>query len=196
MALTHRRLWLLPLLLAGTFALVVVFRHAILVAVLFLEPVPPLDSAGAEEQGVRWADDDYTVEQIDERTFAIGEPRYYQRNFNYWIEGRDRALLFDAGAGHRSILPVAESLTEKPIVFVPSHFHYDPLGDGLPFERIAIVDLPELRDRAGGGELTLTWQEHLGAAEGFETPTFTVDEWLTPGAAVSGLCRGMHALRA
>jgi hypothetical protein len=70
------------------------------------------------------------------------------------------------------------------------------LGDGLPFERIAIVDLPELRDRAGGGELTLTWQELLGAVEGFETPTFTVDEWLTPGAAVSGLCRGKHALRA
>lgn len=43
MALTHRRLWLLPLLLAGAFALVGVFRHAILVAVLFLEPVPPFD---------------------------------------------------------------------------------------------------------------------------------------------------------
>lgn len=39
-----------------------------------VEPPPPLDP------GVTWHDAYYTVEALDERTWAIGEPRYPQRN--------------------------------------------------------------------------------------------------------------------
>jgi len=179
-----RILGLLGIALVLLLGVAVFFRSALLVQAIALGGLAPLAPPQDEGPGVEWFDDYYTVEAIDERTFAIGEPRYAQRNYNYLIEGRDRAILFDAGAGHRAIGPVAASLTEKPIVFVPSHFHYDHLGDGLPFDRIAIVDLPELRERAGDGPLTLTWQEHLGAAEGFETPTFEVDEWLAPGSSI------------
>ena len=169
-------------------AIVIFFRHAVLVRAIALEGIPPLAAARDEGPGVEWFDDYYTVEAIDERTFAIGEPRYAQRNYNYLIAGRDRAILFDAGAGHRAIGPVVASLTDKPILFVPSHFHYDHLGDtlgeGLPFKEIAVVDLPELRERASGGTLTLTWQEHLGGAEGFDVPTFEVAQWLAPGSTI------------
>jgi len=52
---------------------------------------------------VIWFDDYYTVQAIDEKTFAIGEPRYFQKNFNYLIVGESRAIVFDAGTGQRAI---------------------------------------------------------------------------------------------
>ena len=60
-----------------------------------------------EEEGdqVVWHDDYYTIERLDSRTIAIGEPRYYQQNISYLILGEDRAILFDAGAGSRKIRP-------------------------------------------------------------------------------------------
>jgi len=178
------------LLLIGLFSLLLVTglaisqRHWLLVQLMSFEPVPELAPRGDEGPGVRWADDYYTVEALDERTFAIGEPRYLQQNFNYLIVGNARALLFDAGTGARDIRPIAESLTDLEIVFVPSHFHYDHVGNGRPFERVAIVDLPGLRERAAGGQLTLSWQEHLGAAEGFGPFTTQVDEWIDPRGVI------------
>ena len=84
----------------------------------------------AENQGphARWVDDYYTVEELGERSFAIGEPRYWQQNFSYLIVGSERALVFDAGPGVRDIRPIAESLTDLPITFVPSHLHLDHLA--------------------------------------------------------------------
>ena len=154
------------------------------VASAFL-PVPELAEATDQGPRARWVDDYYTVEALDERTFAIGEPRYAQRNFSYLIVGSDRAILFDAGPGVRDIRPIAESLTDRPITFVPSHFHFDHLGDGISFSSLAVVDLPYLRERAENGQLTLTSGEHLGFAEGFEIPTLTVTEWIAPGETIS-----------
>ena len=66
------------------------------------EPPPLLEP---QDQGVdvNWFDDYYTVQAIDEKTFAIGEPRYFQKNFNYLIVGESRAIVFDAGTGQRAI---------------------------------------------------------------------------------------------
>ena len=63
-----------------------------------------------EGDEVRWFDDYYTIQKIDERTFAIGEPRYYQLNFNYLIIGDTRAVIFDAGTGQRDIRRVEKVL--------------------------------------------------------------------------------------
>jgi hydroxyacylglutathione hydrolase len=148
-------------------------------------PTPELEEATDQGPRARWVDDYYTVEELDERTFAIGEPRYAQRNFSYLIVGSDRAVLFDAGPGVRDIRPIAEALTDRPITFIPSHFHFDHLGDGISFPSIAVVDLPYLRSRAEDGELALTSGEHLGFLEGFALPTLSVTEWIAPGSTIS-----------
>ncbi len=170
---------------AALAALGVAQRHRLLVALLALQGAPPLGPATAEGPAVRWFDDYFTVQTLGAGTFAIGEPRYAQQNFSYLIVGSQRAVLFDAGPGVRDIRPVAESLTPLPITFVPSHFHYDHVGNRVTFERVAVVDLPYLRERAEGNRLALLPLEHLGKSEGFEAPTLEVDEWLAPGSVLA-----------
>ena len=147
---------------------------------------PPLLPAQDEGSAVRWLDDYFTVERIAADTFALGEPRYAQQNYSYLIIGEERALLFDAGPGIRDIRSTAEALTDRPIVFLPSHFHYDHVGNEITFDEIAVVDLPHIRDRVTAeGTLTLQSMEHLGAAEGMQAPTWRVDHWWAPGTLIN-----------
>lgn len=132
----------------------------------------------------RWFDDYFVVEAIDPTTFAIGEPRYYQLNYSYLIIGADRAVLFDAGTGSRDIVPVVRSLTALPVTVIASHLHFDHVGALGRLERTAVVDLPQLRERAAGGTLLLGRYEFLGAADGLATPSVRVDEWWRPGTTV------------
>lgn len=183
--MTRRRILLVLL----TFALLwgSIERRSLVVRLAsFMGPAKELQPADADQGGTaRWLDDYYTVEALDDRTFAIGEPRYAQQNFSYLIVGSERAVLFDAGPGVRDIRPIAQSLTDRPILFVPSHFHFDHLGNGVGFTEVAVVDLPQLRKRAKDGRLRLTSGEHLGFTEGFATPTLPITEWLKPGGAIS-----------
>lgn len=146
---------------------------------------PPLLPAENEGLEVSWLDDYFTVEQVAPDTYAIGEPRYAQQNYNYLIVGDDKALLFDAGPGIRDIRGAAEGLTDRPIVFLPSHFHYDHVGNEITFDEIAVVDLPHIRSRVDeNGRLTLLPMEHLGMAEGVEAPSWEVDHWWQPGSKI------------
>lgn len=146
---------------------------------------PPLLPQSDEGPGTRWLDDYFTVESVAPGTFAIGEPRYAQQNYSYLIIGQERALLFDAGPGIRDIRAIAESLTDRPIVFLPSHFHYDHVGNEITFDEIAVVDLPHIRNRVqADGTLTLQAMEHLGMAEGMAAPTWQVDHWWAPGTRI------------
>lgn len=145
---------------------------------------PPLLEKSDEGAATRWHDDYFTIQEVAPQTFAIGEPRYAQQNFNYLIVGAERALLFDAGPGIRDIREVAEALTDKPIVFLPSHFHYDHVGNQITFDEIAVVDLPYVRDRAEGDRLAVGRMEHLGMLEGFSAPTWQVDYWWPIGSSI------------
>lgn len=163
---------------------VIVGRHRIMVYAMASQGAPPLLEPSDEGPAVRWHDDYFTVQALDERTFAIGEPRYAQQNFSYLVVGSERAVLFDAGPGIRDMRPVVASLTDRPITFIPSHFHYDHVGNTITFERVAVVDLPYLRERALDGKLKLGFDEHLGVAEGIDAPTLEVDDWLAPGTTI------------
>ena len=145
---------------------------------------PPLLDAVEELPSTRWFDDYFTIDELAPGTYAIGETRYAQQNFNYLLVGSHTALLFDAGPGVRDLRPVVRSLTDLPLIFLPSHFHYDHVGNGIDFARRAVVDLPYLRDRSDGNELKLKELEHLGPVEGFAIPTWTVDHWWAPGQIV------------
>ncbi len=150
---------------------------------------PPLASGGVPFG----ADRHFTIIQVSEDTFAIAEPSAWTRNFNYPLLGDDRALLFDAGIGEYDIRPVVAHLTDLPMTFIPSHFHYDHTGQA-DFERVAIVDLPHIRKQADGNTLKLTKAQHLGLIEGPAPPEWEVTEWVKPGSQIELGVRSLELL--
>ncbi|MEO9968950.1 MAG: MBL fold metallo-hydrolase, partial [Hyphomonadaceae bacterium] len=46
------------------------------------------------------------------------------------------------------------------------------------------VDVPHIRKQAKGNELSPSWGQHLGSAEGIELPVWTVSEWVAPNTAI------------
>ncbi|SRR5579871_33679 len=143
-----------------------------------LEPKPNAPVIG------RWFDDYFLVQSLDESTFAIGEPRYYQGNYSYLILGARRALLFDAGSGLRDIGPVVRSITDLPVTVIASHLHFDHVGALGRFGLTAMLDAPSLRARAHGSLLTLQRYEFLGFADRRVEPTVHVDEWWRPNSRI------------
>jgi len=144
----------------------------------------PRPGSGSDE-GVRWFDGYYAVERIDDRTYAIGEPRYYQGNYSYLILGERRAILFDSGPGIRDIRPVVEALTDLPVTVAASHLHYDHVGNMDRFERVAMLDVPELHEGVGeGGAFEFGRYEHLGFVDGVEPPEVRATDWWEPGQKV------------
>ena len=104
---------------------------------------------------LRWFDNYYAVAEIGDGAYAIGEPRYGQCNFSYLIVGSERALLFDTGPGIRDITKVVKALTSLPTVALPSHLHFDHIGNLPRFEEVALPDLPALRAQTRDGRFSL-----------------------------------------
>ena len=78
---------LIALFLVALASVLINQRVNIMFLTMFSGEPPPLLEMQNEGPSVVWFDDYYTVQSIDERTFAIGETRYFQQNFNYLIVG-------------------------------------------------------------------------------------------------------------
>jgi glyoxylase-like metal-dependent hydrolase (beta-lactamase superfamily II) len=149
-----------------------------------LQPHAIIEPAKADLAAGRMVDDYWAVQVIDGQTYAIGEPRYYQANYEYLILGEQRALLFDAGSGTRDITGVVANLTRLPVTVMPSHLHFDHTGGIAPFKSVAMIDLPDTRADVGNGSFTPSRYEYLGMFDHMVPPTFKVTEWVKPGATI------------
>ncbi len=173
----------LIILTVGIATLVMVYRLPLLIFLLSFEGTPNLEPPSDKEQG-RWVDDYYTVQSIDDRTIAIGEPRYWQANYSYLIMGSDSAILFDSGPGVRNIEPLVRQLTPLPVTVISSHLHYDHTGNNHRFNSKAMLDIPMLRQQAHLGKIELSASQHLGENEGFAVPALEVNHWWAPGQLI------------
>lgn len=174
-------------------ALAAAFILIVLGALLFLAPYIYAETMGwAEPHDVtnpkpvplaegRMVDDYWAVQRLNAGTFAIGEPRYYQRNYSYLIVGEREALLFDAGSGTRDIRPVVRALTTLPVTVLPSHLHYDHLAGITGFRSIALIDVPETRADVQDGVFVPGRYEFLGMIDHLPSPRFRVGRWVRPG---------------
>ncbi|MCW2601566.1 MAG: hypothetical protein JWM02_3395 [Frankiales bacterium] len=77
----------------------------------------------------------FATTRINEDTYLIGEPPHVN---NYLIIGRERAVLFDTGMGIANIRQVVEELTDRDVLVVNSHYHFDHIGGNALFSDIAI----------------------------------------------------------
>jgi glyoxylase-like metal-dependent hydrolase (beta-lactamase superfamily II) len=157
---------------------------SLILSILIAGCTPGLRDRTAEPASVTWYDDYFTIENIDAKTIAIGEPRYHQQNYSYLIIGEQRAILFDTGPGVNDIKPVVESLTTLPVTVSQSHLHYDHIGNHDRFSGAALPDLPYLRNRTESGTLSVKSTEFLGFVEGFKAPTLAVAEWWPDNSSI------------
>ena len=88
----------------------------------------------------------YVVKQLDAHTWQIGDPF---DTFFYLIEGKDRAVLFDAGNGLPGVKELVKKLTDRPVSVLLSHGHYDHTGAAFAFAETWIHKEDEQLMRSG-----------------------------------------------
>lgn len=77
----------------------------------------------------------YGVFPLDEHTWRIEE--VFGENgsvYMYLLEGEKEALLIDTGMGTVDLQAVTRTLTDKPVMLLNTHFHFDHVGGNGQFE--------------------------------------------------------------
>jgi glyoxylase-like metal-dependent hydrolase (beta-lactamase superfamily II) len=122
----------------------------------------------------------FHVYPLDKHTFAISEPQYWQQNVSYLLIGSHRALLFDTGPGLYSIRGEVERLTSLPVVVIPSHLHFDHVGDLEEFSDVRLLDTPALRAQMRDGYFEEALDQYM-VRSSFQ---FRVHGWIRDGQLI------------
>lgn len=78
----------------------------------------------------------FTIERIDEKTFAISEYEHWEQVHSYLIIGDERAILLDTGLGVANIKETISELTALPVEVMTTHVHWDHIGGHSEFDKI------------------------------------------------------------
>ncbi len=70
----------------------------------------------------------FTIDQVDDNTYIISEYRHWEETHCYLLNGSKHSLLIDTGLGICDIRKKVTELTDKPIIAVATHVHWDHLG--------------------------------------------------------------------
>ncbi len=133
------------------------------------KPVRPATPAG-------W----FHIYPLDEHTYAISEPKYWQENVSYLLIGTRRALLFDTGPGIYSIRGAVQGLTSLPVIAIPTHLHFDHVGDLEEFSDVRLLDTPALRAQVRGGYMVEPPSQYM-LRNSFK---YRVNGWVADGGVI------------
>lgn len=75
----------------------------------------------------------FTIDKIDEKTYIISEYRHWEETHCYLLIGKDKCLLIDTGLGICNIYDEIVKLTDKPVIAVATHIHWDHIGGHMYF---------------------------------------------------------------
>lgn len=70
----------------------------------------------------------FTIDKIDKETYIISEYRHWEETHCYLLNGSEHSLLIDTGLGICNIYDKVRELTDKPIITVATHIHWDHIG--------------------------------------------------------------------
>ncbi len=70
----------------------------------------------------------FSTKRIDENTFVISEPNHWEETNCYLLVGKENVFLIDTGLGISDISKEVLKITDKPIIAVPTHVHWDHIG--------------------------------------------------------------------
>lgn len=85
----------------------------------------------------------FTIEKIDEVTFAISEYGHWEKVHSYLLIGTKYALLIDTGLCIGNIKNEVDKLTKLPIKVITTHCHWDHIGGHKYFKDIYIHENDE-----------------------------------------------------
>lgn len=74
----------------------------------------------------------FTIEQLDDDTFALSEYGHWEETHCYLLLGSEKALLIDTGLGVADIGAAVRRLAAMPVLAAVTHAHWDHIG-GLKF---------------------------------------------------------------
>ena len=70
----------------------------------------------------------FTIDEIDNNTYIISEYRHWEESHCYLLNGSENSLLIDTGLGICNIYDQVQKLTDKPIIAIATHIHWDHIG--------------------------------------------------------------------
>lgn len=70
----------------------------------------------------------FTIDQIDKDTYVISEYRHWEETHCYLLNGDTYSLLIDTGLGIENIYDEVMKLTNKPVLCIATHIHWDHIG--------------------------------------------------------------------
>ena len=76
---------------------------------------------------------EYIVKDLGRRTWLIDEYHAVQM---FLIEGDEKAMLIDTGAGIGDLKAQVRALTDKPLIVVNTHGHVDHTGGNMQFDEV------------------------------------------------------------
>ncbi|WP_010095543.1 MBL fold metallo-hydrolase [Ornithinibacillus scapharcae] len=85
----------------------------------------------------------FTVQQIDETTFAISEYGHWEKVHSFLLIGKEKAALIDTGLGIDNIKRITDQLTDLPIIVITTHVHADHIGGHGLYETILVHEAEE-----------------------------------------------------
>jgi glyoxylase-like metal-dependent hydrolase (beta-lactamase superfamily II) len=80
----------------------------------------------------------FTVEKIDNHTYAISEYGHWEHVHSYLLIGHEQAALIDTGTGISDLHLVVEQLTKLPVIVLTTHVHWDHIGNHGLFNKIYV----------------------------------------------------------
>ena len=83
-------------------------------------------------------DDWFTVEKIEDDTFAISEYGHWEEAHSYLLCGTEAAALIDTGLGVADVKAVVGRLTALPVRVLTTHVHWDHIGGHGLFSDVAV----------------------------------------------------------
>ncbi len=82
----------------------------------------------------RW----FTVQEIDNSTFAISEYGHWEKVHSFLLLGVKEAALIDTGLGIDNIKRITDQLTSLPIKVLTTHVHVDHIGSHGEYNEIYV----------------------------------------------------------
>jgi glyoxylase-like metal-dependent hydrolase (beta-lactamase superfamily II) len=109
----------------------------------------------------------FDVRELEPGVHLVGEPGHVN---SFLVQGETSAVLLDTGLGVADIRAVAKELTDKPLLVVNSHYHFDHTGGNHLFDEIAIhrvgAPLLEQASAASDAELYMEYTKRVLEAWG------------------------------